>query len=84
MQWNEPLKPENLQAMVKTVVGSNGEAKKVIDATKSDEVKKLLSANTEQAFADGAFGLPYFVGECVTSCGGIEANNCSDECNGQD
>lgn len=84
VQWNEPLKPENLHAMVKTVVGSSDEAKKVLDATKSDEVKKLLSANTEQAFADGAFGLPYFVGKCVTSCGCVEDNECSDECKGQD
>lgn len=57
------MKPENLQALVRTIVGSDEEAKMVIDRTKSDEVKKLLSANTEKAFADGAFGLPYFVGE---------------------
>lgn len=63
MHWNEPLKPENIHAMVSTIVGSSEEAKKVIDRTKSDEVKKLLSANTEKAFADGAFGLPYFVGK---------------------
>ena len=29
----------------------------------SDEVKKLLTANTDRALADGAFGMPYFVGK---------------------
>jgi 2-hydroxychromene-2-carboxylate isomerase len=57
------MKPENLQAIVRTVVGSDEEAKKVIERTKTDEVKKLLSANTDQAFKDGAFGLPWFVGK---------------------
>ncbi|KAH7401940.1 thioredoxin-like protein [Phaeosphaeria sp. MPI-PUGE-AT-0046c] len=59
--WNEPTKPENLQAIVRTVVGSDEEAKKVIERTKSEEVKGLLSENTEKAFKDGAFGLPWFV-----------------------
>jgi 2-hydroxychromene-2-carboxylate isomerase len=57
------MKPENLQAIVRTVVGSNDEAKKIIERTKTEEVKKLLTANTEKAFEDGAFGLPWFVGE---------------------
>jgi 2-hydroxychromene-2-carboxylate isomerase len=57
------MKPENLQAIVSTVVGSNDEAKKVIERTKTEEVKKLLSTNTEKAFKDGAFGLPWFVGK---------------------
>jgi 2-hydroxychromene-2-carboxylate isomerase len=56
------MKPENLQAIVRTVVGSDEEAKKVIERTKSDEVKKLLSTNTDKAFQDGAFGLPWFTG----------------------
>ena len=36
----------------------------MLEKTKTDEVKKLLASNTDQAFKDGAFGLPYFVGEC--------------------
>lgn len=63
MQWGEPLKQENLQGILRTVVGSDDEAKKVLERTKTDEVKNVLSQNTEQAFKDGAFGLPYFVGE---------------------
>lgn len=34
----------------------------MLDGTKKDEVKKVLTQNTEKAFKDGAFGLPYFVG----------------------
>lgn len=48
---------------MRTVVGSDEEAAKVIERTKSEEVKSLLSANTEKAFKDGAFGLPWSVGE---------------------
>lgn len=44
-------------------MGSDEEAKKVIERTKSEEVKGLLSENTEKAFKNGAFGLPWFVGE---------------------
>tara|TARA_R110002003_G_scaffold13_3_gene848 strand:- start:10168 stop:10503 length:336 start_codon:yes stop_codon:yes gene_type:complete len=62
------MKPENLHAIVSTVVGSDEEAKKVIERTKTDEVKKLLSANTNQAFKDGAFGLPWFVGKFCVLC----------------
>ncbi|KAF2034723.1 HCCA isomerase/glutathione S-transferase kappa [Setomelanomma holmii] len=61
VHWNDPMKPENMQGIVRTIVGSDEEARKVIERTKTDEVKKLLTANTNQAFKDGAFGLPWFV-----------------------
>ena len=57
------MKPENLQAMVRTIVGSDEEAGKVLERCKSEEVKNALSANTQKAYKDGAFGLPWFVGE---------------------
>jgi 2-hydroxychromene-2-carboxylate isomerase len=63
VRWNEPTKPENMQAILGTVLGSDEEAGKVLERVKTEEVKKKLSANTEKAFADGAFGLPWFVGE---------------------
>jgi 2-hydroxychromene-2-carboxylate isomerase len=63
VQWNDPTKPQNLHAIIRTIVGSDEEAKKVIERTKTDEVKKTLSNNTNKAFEDGAFGLPWFVGE---------------------
>jgi 2-hydroxychromene-2-carboxylate isomerase len=63
VHWNDPMKPENLHAIVRTVVGSDEEAKKVIERTKNEEVKKQLSRNTDEAFKEGAFGLPWFVGE---------------------
>lgn len=61
VKWNDPTKPENLLAIVTTVLGSEEEAQKVIASTKSDEVKKALASNTDKAFKDGAFGLPWFV-----------------------
>jgi len=34
------------------------------------EVKKLLTEKTDEAFASGAFGLPWFVGkESLADCG---------------
>jgi 2-hydroxychromene-2-carboxylate isomerase len=64
VQWNDPTKPENIQAILMTVLGSEEEARKVFGRTKTDEVKKALNGNTSKAFEDGAFGLPWFVGEC--------------------
>ena len=69
VQWNDPTKMENMQAILRTALGSDKEAKEVIERTKTDEVKKALSANTSKAFEDGAFGLPWFVGECYLLCG---------------
>lgn len=63
VQWGEPAKPENLLAILRTIVGSDDEAKTVLEKAKTDEVKNLLTQYTDQAFKDGAFGLPYFVGE---------------------
>jgi 2-hydroxychromene-2-carboxylate isomerase len=48
-------------SILTTVLGSEEEAKSVLERTKSEEVKKVLGSNTEMAFADGAFGLPWFV-----------------------
>lgn len=65
VHYNEPTKPETLLAIVSTIVGGNEEAKKVVEASKGEEAKKKLSANTDLAFQEGAFGLPWFIGECV-------------------
>lgn len=65
VQWNDPTKPERLSSIVKTIVGSEEEAEKVVGSTKSEEVKKKLASNTNAAFEDGAFGLPWFVGKCL-------------------
>ena len=62
-------------AILRTIVGSDEEAKKVLERTKTDEVKKVLTRNTDKAFQDGAFGLPYFVGKCsITSSGRNKTN----------
>jgi 2-hydroxychromene-2-carboxylate isomerase len=63
VHWNEPTKPENTLAIIRTIVGSDEEARKVVERAKTEEVKKMLLGHTDKAFADGAFGLPWFVGE---------------------
>ncbi|KAJ4332114.1 hypothetical protein N0V95_009733 [Ascochyta clinopodiicola] len=65
VQWREPTKPKNLLAILQDVVGSEEEARKVLERTGTEEVKKGLLRNTDMAFGDGAFGLPYLVGEYV-------------------
>ncbi|KAF2876493.1 thioredoxin-like protein [Massariosphaeria phaeospora] len=61
VHYNEPTKPENMLKIVSEVVGSEEEAKRVVDGSARADVKKALTENTERAFADGAFGLPWFV-----------------------
>jgi 2-hydroxychromene-2-carboxylate isomerase len=65
VHYAEPTKPENLLAIVSTVVGGEEEATKVLEASKGEEAKKRLSGNTDKAFGEGAFGLPWFVGKCI-------------------
>ncbi|KAF2176698.1 thioredoxin-like protein [Zopfia rhizophila CBS 207.26] len=71
VHYAEPTQPSQLLAIVTTIVGSEDEAKKVIEKSKSDEVKKLLTENTDLAFQEGAFGLPWFV--AINSKGEKEA-----------
>lgn len=66
VHYNEPVKPENTLAIIRTIVGSDEAAQKVIDGAKDEEVKKALAANTDKAFKDGAFGLPWFAGNIST------------------
>ncbi|KAL9632788.1 MAG: hypothetical protein Q9164_005107 [Protoblastenia rupestris] len=39
------------------------DAEETKQKAKNDEIKKLLTANTDQAMAEGSFGLPWFVGQ---------------------
>jgi 2-hydroxychromene-2-carboxylate isomerase len=66
VNYTEPTQPEKLAQIVKEIVGSEEEAKKVLEASTSDEVKKQLTGNVEKAFAEGAFGLPWFTGEFIS------------------
>ena len=54
--------PAVIQAVLSTVVG-NVSALEILNAAQTQEVKSALNKNTEKAFADGAFGLPWFVGK---------------------
>ena len=45
------------------------QARDVLERLKSEEVKVALRKNTDEAFGNGAFGLPWFHGEwCFFSC----------------
>jgi hypothetical protein len=55
--------PEVVIAALAKVVGEE-DAKELFEKGSSPEVKKRLTEATEEAFKDGAFGLPWFVGEC--------------------
>lgn len=55
-------KPETVIEALAKVIGEQ-DAKSVFEKGSSPETKKLLSERTDEAFADGAFGLPWFVGE---------------------
>ncbi|KAL4878433.1 thioredoxin-like protein [Aspergillus karnatakaensis] len=58
--------PEAFIPILANVLGET-ETKAVLDAANGPEVKGRLSANTQQAFDAGAFGLPWF--ECTNSKG---------------
>lgn len=50
-------------ALVSTIVGGQEEAQKVLEKSRSEEVKKKLTEDTELAVKEEAFGLPWFVGK---------------------
>ncbi|GAB1737688.1 hypothetical protein NU219Hw_g2101t1 [Hortaea werneckii] len=54
-------KPENFLPVLAPVLGGEGTAKEMFEKGNSAEAKKVLAGNTEQAFREGAFGLPWFV-----------------------
>ncbi|KAI9930973.1 hypothetical protein ASPWEDRAFT_34510 [Aspergillus wentii DTO 134E9] len=58
-----------LAAVLERVLGKN-DADAIIKATKEPEIKALVASNTDRAFKDGAFGLPWF--ECTNAQGKTE------------
>lgn len=56
--------PEIFITALAKVVGER-DAKELFEKGSSPEVKKRLAEATEEAFRDGAFGLPWFVGELI-------------------
>ncbi|CAD0081600.1 unnamed protein product [Aureobasidium vineae] len=53
-------KPEVFEAVLAEVLGKEG-AKSVVEQSTKPEAKAKLQANTDLAFKEGAFGLPWFV-----------------------
>ncbi|CAD6579152.1 MAG: hypothetical protein ASARMPRED_008973 [Alectoria sarmentosa] len=54
--------PENITPIFEKIFGEVG-TKEILEESTSDKVKKLLTAKTGEALAEGSFGLPWFVGE---------------------
>ena len=52
--------PDVISAALEPAIGKDTTSK-VLDMVKGDAAKKKLRDNSDQAFADGCFGLPYFV-----------------------
>jgi 2-hydroxychromene-2-carboxylate isomerase len=67
VEYNDPTKPENMLAIMSKILGSEEEAKKVVEASKSAEGKERLKSNTDRSFEEGAFGVPWFVGKLEQS-----------------
>ncbi|KAL2018048.1 hypothetical protein VTK56DRAFT_1314 [Thermocarpiscus australiensis] len=62
-------RPEVLRATLARLFGAD-EAEKILAETATTEVKQALIANTDRAFEDGAFGLPWMV--CTNASGETE------------
>lgn len=50
----------DLLSVLATILGES-EAGEILEKSNSDEIKKLLFANTSEALAEGSFGVPWYV-----------------------
>lgn len=63
--------PSHLRSILaSSLPGGEAEADKMLAAAQTAEVKQRLLQNTDQAFAEGAFGLPWFT--CTNAKGETE------------
>jgi 2-hydroxychromene-2-carboxylate isomerase len=60
VEGNPIQKPEIITAALQNVF-SEAEVKDIMAKTGTPEVKKAMAANTDLAFKEGAFGMPWFV-----------------------
>lgn len=62
--WERGLKMDDPQVVAAALTEAGLDAKAILEATQDPDVKAELMANTEQAAARGAFGIPtFFVGD---------------------
>ncbi len=62
--WERGLKMDDPQVVAAALAEAGLDAKAILEATQDPDVKAELLANTEQAAARGAFGIPtFFVGD---------------------
>lgn len=62
-------KPEHLTELLKSHKYSDQEIKEILEAAKTPEYKEALTANTQKALDQGAYGAPWF---CVRNKDGKE------------
>ncbi|KAJ4417506.1 hypothetical protein N0V85_001829 [Neurospora sp. IMI 360204] len=62
--------PAQLRSVLSSLLGGEEAADKVLGAAQTAEVKQRLVENTDKAFAEGAFGLPWFT--CTNTKGETE------------
>ncbi|EAA26768.2 HCCA isomerase/glutathione S-transferase kappa [Neurospora crassa] len=62
--------PAQLRSVLASSLGGEEAADKVLGAAQTAEVKQRLVENTDKAFAEGAFGLPWFT--CTNTKGETE------------
>ncbi|KAF2499177.1 HCCA isomerase/glutathione S-transferase kappa [Lophium mytilinum] len=60
VEFDHPEKPENLLRILSAAVGEAA-ATEAVEKSGSKEVKDGLMKRTEESFAEGAFGLPWFI-----------------------
>lgn len=53
-------KPEHLSELFQSSGYSNGEVKQILAAASTPEYKEALTANTQRALGQGAYGAPWF------------------------
>jgi len=59
VELKEVHTPEGLMPILEKIFGEEG-TKEILTKSTSDEVKKLLTDKTEEALAEGSFGLPWY------------------------
>ena len=59
--WEEPRKLDDLEVLAATIAEAGLPADKLLARAQEPDIKARLVANTDDAYAKGAFGIPSFM-----------------------